>query len=175
MSKPVKLTSPKKKLPPAYVYRSIWRNPLHFIAFGFGSGVLPVAPGTWGTLIAIPIYMLMMYFPQWLYLVVTGVIIILSVIICDISEKDLKIHDHPGMTLDEIAGYLLTMAMAPPKATWIILGFVLFRIFDIWKPWPIGMIDRKVKGGLGTVLDDLIAAVYAALALELIILISTAN
>lgn len=161
----------KKHLPPASSYKSIWRNPIHFIAFGFGSGVLPKAPGTWGTLMAIPIYMLMMYFPLWLYILVTSVIIVLSVIICEISEKDLNIHDHPGMALDEIAGYLLTMVLAPPGILWIILGFIFFRIFDIWKPWPIADIDRKIKGGLGTVLDDLIAAVYAGLALELIVLI----
>ncbi|HVV68128.1 MAG TPA: phosphatidylglycerophosphatase A [Gammaproteobacteria bacterium] len=158
----------KHTFPPASSFRSIWRNPIHFVAFGFGSGIIPVAPGTFGTLAAIPLYILMMHLPLVWYIVLTLVFIIASIIICDIASRDLGLHDHPGMVLDEIVGYLLTMVGAPLGVFWIFVGFVLFRIFDIWKPWPIRWIDRKVTGGLGIVLDDLLAAVYSLIILQLL-------
>lgn len=149
-----------------FALRSVWRNPIHFITFGFGTGLLPKMPGTWGTVAAIPIYLIIMDFPLWLYGIITLAVIIFSVIACDITERDLGVHDYPGIVLDEIAGYLLTMFSAPLGWFWIIAGFLLFRIFDIWKPWPIGWVDRKVSGGFGTVVDDLLAAVYAWIVLQ---------
>jgi phosphatidylglycerophosphatase A len=151
----------------AHTIRSVWRNPIHFVTFGFGSGVLPKMPGTWGTVAAIPLYMLIMNFPLWLYGFVTLAVIVFSVIACDITEREIGIHDYPGIVLDEIAGYLLTMFAVPLGWFWIIAGFILFRIFDIWKPWPIGWVDRKVSGGFGTTVDDLLAAVYAWIVLQL--------
>lgn len=158
----------KKDLPHVSNFRQVWRNPYHFLAFGFGTGLLPKAPGTWGTVIAIPIYMLVMHFPFWLYFAFTIAFTVLSMIICEITEKDLGIHDHPAENIDEIAGYLVTMLFAPVGPFWIILGFILFRIFDVWKPWPIAWIDRRVKGGFGTVLDDVLAACYSAALMFLI-------
>ncbi len=158
----------KHTYPPASSIRSIWRNPIHFIAFGFGVGVIPVAPGTFGTLAAIPLYMLMMNLPLIWYITLTVLFIIGAIVVCDIASKDLGVHDHPGMVSDEIVGYLLTMLGAPIGLFWIIVGFLLFRLFDIWKPWPIRWIDRKVTGGLGIVLDDLLAAIYALVILQVL-------
>lgn len=157
----------KKHNIPAHTIHSIWRNPIHFIAFGFGSGVLPKMPGTYGTLVAIPLYMLIMNCSLWLYSLITLAVIVLSIIICEKAERDLGIHDHPGMVIDEIAGYFLTMLAVPVGWFWILAGFILFRIFDIWKPWPIRWLDQKMPGGFGTVVDDLLAAVYAWVGLQL--------
>lgn len=151
---------------PAYSLRSVWRNPWHFLAFGFGSGTLPKMPGTWGTLVAIPIYLLCAEFPLWWYAIMTLAAIVLAIIACDITERELGIHDYSGIVLDEIVGYLLTMLGAPVGWLWVILGFVLFRVFDIWKPFPIRWLDRHVSGGFGTVVDDLLAGVYAWIMLQ---------
>ncbi|MGV6825422.1 MAG: phosphatidylglycerophosphatase A family protein [bacterium] len=138
------------------------KNPVHFLAFGFGSGLFPVAPGTAGTLAAIPIYWLISDFSIWPYLGIVAAISIVGIWICGRSAADLNTHDHPGIVWDEIAGYLVTMTFAPAGWHWIVLGFVLFRLFDILKPWPISYLDKKVAGGLGIMLDDLLAGVAAA-------------
>lgn len=164
------MTSDKYKIP-ANTIRSVWRNPIHFIAFGFGSGTLPKMPGTWGTVVAIPIYLLMTHLPLWGYLALTTVLILISFVICDITARDIGVHDHPGIVLDEIVGYLLTMILVPTGWFWVISGFILFRIFDIWKPFPIRWVDRKVKGGVGIVVDDLLAGVYAWLILQMMALL----
>jgi phosphatidylglycerophosphatase A len=146
----------------------VWQNPAYFIAFGFGSGLMPIAPGTWGTLAAIPIYYLMRDLPWPLYVMLTIAAFILGVWVSDRVSKDLGVHDYKGIVWDEVVGYLLTMFLAPPGLFWIVLGFVLFRIFDIWKPQPIGWIDQKVNGGLGIMLDDVVAAVPAWLILQVL-------
>ncbi len=151
--------------------KNLWRNPIHFLAFGFGAGLSPVMPGTIGTLAAIPLYWLIADFPLWLYSLITLILIVVGIWICDVTSRDLGVHDYPGIVWDEIVGYLLTMLAVPVGWFWVIAGFVLFRIFDIWKPWPIGWIDRHVKGGLGIVVDDLMAAVYAWIILQLMALI----
>jgi len=141
--------------------RSVWRNPIHFLAFGFGSGAMPFAPGTFGTLAALPIYLLMLPLSLWAYLAVVWVMTLLGVWLCHITSRDLGVHDHGGIVWDEIVGYLITMIAAPPGWQWIVAGFVLFRFFDIIKPWPIGWVDRRVHGGLGIMLDDVLAGVLA--------------
>jgi phosphatidylglycerophosphatase A len=148
----------------------IWRNPIHILAFGLGSGLAPVAPGTFGTLVAVPIYLgLIQVAGLWGYLAVVAAMAILGIWICHASSRDLGVHDHPGIVWDEIVGYLLTMAAAPAGWLWVVLGFVLFRFFDILKPWPIAWADRRVSGGLGIMLDDVLAAVYAWLVLRVVI------
>lgn len=144
------------------------RNPMHFLAFGFGAGVMPFAPGTFGTLAAVPLYLLLRPLPLFSYLVVVLVSFVAGVWLCERTSRDLGVHDHGGIVWDEIVGYLLTMAFAPPGWLWILLGFVLFRLFDILKPWPIRTIDRQVPGGFGIMLDDLLAALYALLVMALI-------
>lgn len=155
----------KKQIPP--IPDSIWRQPLHFIAFGFGSGAMPIAPGTFGTLMAVPFYLIASHLPLVGYLICTLILTVSSIWVCHQVSKTIGIHDHPGMCLDEFAGFFITMLAIPPKLSCLIIGFLLFRLFDIWKPWPIGFIDRRLTGGLGMVLDDILAGVYACLILNL--------
>jgi phosphatidylglycerophosphatase A len=144
------------------------RNPLHLLAFGFGSGLAPKAPGTLGTLVAVPFYLLIegLALPVYLALVLTG--FLLGIWICGRTSRDLGVHDHSGIVWDEIIGYLLTMTFAPAGWQWIVSGFLLFRFFDILKPWPIRWFDRQVPGGFGIMFDDLLAALYAGVAIGLI-------
>lgn len=151
------------------IIRNIFHHPIHFIAFGFGSGLLPKAPGTWGTIAAIPIFLLIAQLPVWLYVLVTLLCILFAIYACDVTAKDLGVHDHPGIVIDEIVGFLLTMTFMPKTWLSIATGFVLFRLFDIWKPWPIRWIDKQVKGGFGIVLDDLLAAVFAWLVFQVLL------
>jgi len=145
--------------------RSVWRNPVHFLAFGFGSGCGPVAPGTWGTLVAVPLFMLMSSLSWPLYMGITVGLFAMGVWLCGRTARDLGVHDHPGIVWDEIVGYLLTMSFAPSGLVWAGLGFVFFRLFDIVKPWPIRRLDQGMPGGLGIMLDDVLAGAYGALAL----------
>ena len=145
-------------------------NPIHGLAFGLGSGLAPFAPGTFGTLVAIPFYLLLQPLSLSVYLGVLLLLIVVSIYICGESARQLKTHDHSGIVLDEICGYLVTMIWVPYSWLWLVLGFLLFRLFDIWKPWPIGLVDRKVQGGLGIVIDDVLAGVFAAMCLQLAIL-----
>lgn len=144
----------------------VWRNPLYFIAAGFGSGLMPVAPGTWGTLAAIPIFWLLSFCPLIVYLVVIIAAFVLGVFVTDWVARDMGEHDYGGIVWDEIVGYLITMFMVPVSMTWMIVGFLLFRLFDIWKPQPIRYIDQKITGGMGIMLDDVLAAVYAWIVLQ---------
>lgn len=139
----------------------VWKNPAYFVAFGFGSGLIPKAPGTWGTIVAIPLYLLLAQANLWVYAVVTVLAFIFGVILCSYVSRDIGEHDYPGIVWDEIVGYLLTMFMAPAGLLWVVVGFGLFRLFDIWKPFPINVIDKHVSGGLGIMLDDLLAAILA--------------
>lgn len=154
---------------------TVWNNPIHFLAFGFGSGTLPWAPGTWGTIAAIPIYLLLRDLSLFYYIILLSVVILAGIWICDVAEKAVGIPDYSGIVWDEIAGFLLTMLAVPPGWQWIVLGFILFRLFDIWKPWPIRWIDQFVKGGLGVMLDDLLAAVYAGVSLQILIHLYSIN
>lgn len=158
--------SRKKNIPP--VPREVWRNPLYFIAFGFGSGALPVAPGTFGTLMAIPCYLLLRQLPDLAYLIFVGCFIAFSSWLCGYISEKTHTQDHPGMCIDEFAGYFVTMLFAPTGWIWIIIGFALFRVFDILKPWPISYVDKNVHGGFGMVLDDVLAGLASCLIIQLL-------
>jgi phosphatidylglycerophosphatase A len=142
------------------------RDPVHFLALGFGSGLSPLAPGTFGTLAAVPLYLLLQPVSLPIYLAITALLFVVGITLCDVSARKLGVHDHPGIVWDEVVGYLVTMTAAPAGWYWILVGFVLFRLFDIIKPWPIRFIDRHVEGGLGIMLDDLLAGLLAALLLQ---------
>ena len=138
----------------------------YFLAFGFGSGLMPFVPGTFGTLAAIPVYCLMMYLPPGWYLALVVVAFLLGVKICDKVSRDMGVHDFSGIVWDEIVGYLITMYCVPIGIKWIFAGFFLFRLFDILKPGPIAWVDKKVGGGFGIMLDDVLAAIPALLILQ---------
>lgn len=146
----------------------VWQDPVYFIAFGFGSGLMPKAPGTWGTVAAVPVYLLLMHCNPIVYLILTALAFILGVWVSDKVSNELGVHDYKGIVWDEVVGYLLTMFMAPQGFKWMLCGFILFRIFDIWKPQPIGYIDEKVKGGMGIMLDDVLAAIPAWIIMQLL-------
>jgi len=141
--------------------KQILSDPVLFLAFGFGSGLAKKAPGTFGTVAGIPLYCLFVQANSLIYGLLTLAVTIGGVWICDIAAKKLDEHDFGGIVWDEIAGLLITLWLVP--FTWqnLLLGFVLFRFFDIIKPWPIKWVDRQVQGGLGIMLDDVLAAVFA--------------
>jgi phosphatidylglycerophosphatase A len=140
---------------------TLLRDPVHLLAFGFGAGLSPVAPGTFGTLIAAPIIAFVMSFGLMVHLVFALAATLAGVYICGESARRLAVHDHPGIVWDEIAGFAVTMLAAPRERYWLLAGFVLFRFFDIVKPWPIREADHSLRGGVGIMLDDIIAGVFA--------------
>lgn len=148
--------------------KQILTDPLLFLAFGFGSGLVKKAPGTMGTLAAIPLYLLFVQFNSWIYGLLTLIATIGGVWICDVAAKKLDEHDFGGIVWDEVAGYLITMLFVPFSWQTMSVGFVLFRIFDILKPQPIKWIDAKVSGGLGVMLDDVLAGLFAGLLLRFV-------
>lgn len=147
----------------------VWQNPIYFLAFGFGTGLINPAPGTWGTLAGVLVYVLIAHCSPLIYLTLTVAAFIAGSFWCHRVARELGVHDYSGIVWDEVVGYLLTMYSVPFHLSWIILGFLLFRVFDIWKPQPIGWIDRRVKGGLGIMLDDVLAAIPAWLILQILI------
>ncbi len=146
------------------------KDPVNFFALGFGSGLSKYAPGTMGTLVAVPLYLLLQPLSLLYYIAIAIAVTLIGIWLCERSAQKLGVHDHPGIVWDEIAGYLLTMIAAPAGWQWVVLGFVLFRLFDIWKPWPIKVIDRQVGGGFGIMLDDVVAALFAWCMLQLMAL-----
>ncbi|SIS44014.1 phosphatidylglycerophosphatase A [Neptunomonas antarctica] len=140
---------------------SILKNPIHCLAFGLGSGLAPKAPGTFGTLAAVPLFLLLssLSLSEYLYVVVFTSVI--GIYLCGKTARDLGVHDHPGIVWDEFVGFWITMIAIP--VTWwsVLLGFALFRLFDIWKPWPIKWVDQHVDGGFGIMFDDVLAGLLA--------------
>lgn len=148
----------------------ILKNPVHFLAFGFGAGLAPKAPGTAGTLVAVPLYVALVSFLDfYLYLGVVIVAFAVGIYLCAKTASDLGVHDHGGIVWDEFVGFWVTMILVPLTWYWLVAGFLFFRVFDIVKPFPIGWLDRKVHGGLGIMLDDLIAGIYAGIVLHLLV------
>ena len=139
-----------------------WFNPIHLLAFGFGSGAAPKAPGTWGTLAAVLIYWPLSQLSPEHYLLMLLVTSVMGIYICGQTARDLGVHDHGNIVWDEFVGFWITMFAAPVGWVWVVVGFVLFRFFDIIKPWPISWIDKNITSGFGIMLDDVIAGVMAA-------------
>ena len=152
------------------ILRPSWRlllsRPAYLIAFGFGAGLAPVAPGTFGTLLAFPLYWL--FFPEVgaiEFLVLVTVLFVLGVWACETTGRALGVPDHGGMVWDETVAFLLVLFFVPATPYWQAAAFLLFRLFDILKPPPIRYYDRTLKSGFGVMLDDLIAAFYTLLVL----------
>lgn len=146
-------------------FRELLKRPMCFLGLGFGSGLAPVAPGTFGTIAAIPIYLMMQDLPLWLYLAMTVAAFFIGITICQQSADWLGKDDPSAVVWDEIVGYLVTMIAAPTGWLWVVVGFILFRLFDILKPWPIGWFDKNLHGGLGIMVDDVIAGIFAFICL----------
>lgn len=141
------------------------QHPVHAFSLGFGSGLLPKAPGTWGTIVALPIWWVMLYWQQhpivmW---VCWGILTLCSIYSAQYTSDALGVHDHKAIVCDEIVGYLLVLLCLPYTWKSALFGFLVFRFFDIMKPWPICWCDQHISGGLGIVLDDILAAFYTVL------------
>ncbi|NTS77059.1 phosphatidylglycerophosphatase A [Catenovulum sp. SM1970] len=144
-------------------------NPIHFLALGFGSGYAPKAPGTFGTLAAIPVVYLASLLPLTGYVALTFIFAVIGCFICGYTANALKTHDHPAIVWDEVVGLMITFIAIPLSWQNLLAGFVLFRFFDILKPWPIKWADQKVHGGTGIMLDDVFAGLMAWLVLLVLI------
>lgn len=140
-------------------------TPSGFLAFGFGSGLSRLAPGTMGTLVAIPFAILLKNLSVPVFWMVLLVLFWLGVWVCDRVSRKLGVHDHGGIVWDEMVGYWLTVAFVPLQWTWLLAGFLLFRFFDIYKPWPIRLLDKNVSGGFGIMIDDILAAIFSLILL----------
>ncbi|WP_194089678.1 phosphatidylglycerophosphatase A [Vibrio hibernica] len=150
-------------------------NPWHLLAVGFGSGLSPIVPGTTGTLAAIPFYFLIVQLPLMGYFLVVLLAALVGITICQKTSDDMKVHDHGAIVWDEFVGFWITMSIVPmlglPIYDWhtVLIGFVLFRAFDMIKPWPIIVLDRRVHGGFGIMVDDVLAGIMAGFSLWLIV------
>lgn len=158
--------------------RALLATPAGWLACGFGSGLAPVAQGTFGSLAALLPWLLLRELPLWIYVIVLLAGFGIGVWACDIAGRALQVDDHRSLVWDEFIGQWVTLlplllpSLLPVSGFqwWMLaLGFVLFRLFDVWKPWPIGWFDRRVKGGMGVMIDDVIAGVFAAVVLALIL------
>ncbi len=132
-----------------------------WVSLGFGSGLAPKAPGTFGTMAGVLIFLLMSDLNLYVYIAITIAFYFFGVWAAQVYSDHLGVHDHGSIVWDEVVGFLITMIAIPAQWQWILLGFILFRLFDIWKPWPIGWLDAKVHGGTGIMIDDVLAGIYA--------------
>lgn len=149
--------------------RRVLRSPRLLLAFGFGSGLSPWVPGTMGTLAAVPLFLTLAALPWWAYAAVVVAAFAVGIYLCAHAAAALGVHDHPGIVWDEFVGYWITMFLVPVSWQWVLAGFVLFRLFDMLKPWPISLADKKLHGGFGIMIDDVLAGIAAWLCLHILI------
>lgn len=144
-------------------------NPIHFLAVGLGSGMFSKMPGTMGTIAAIPLWFLFAFIPNlpygdWIYWLIMFITFIFGCYLCDKTSKDTKTHDSGHIVWDEFVGMWMTLFFIPHiTVLWILAAFLLFRLFDIIKPWPIRWFDQRIHGGIGIMIDDVIAGIFSSL------------
>ena len=143
-------------------------HPSHFFALGFGSGLSPKAPGTAGTLVAFPLFWLLTFAPDHTQFIMLALLFLIGIPLCTQAGNALGVSDHGSIVWDEIVAMMLVLQFTPVTPLGWVIAFVLFRLFDIWKPFPIRQCDAKLKGGFGVMFDDLLAAIYAIICLEII-------
>lgn len=144
------------------------RDPVHLLALGFGAGLAPFAPGTFGSLVGLLLGLAVLHLGWWIAVGATLVVTLAGVWICGESARRLGVHDHPAIVWDEVAGMMIVLLAAPASWWGVLLAFGLFRLLDVWKPWPIRQIDHGMRGGLGIMLDDVMAALMAVALLSVI-------
>ena len=144
------------------------RDPLLLLALGLGSGLTPRGPGTAGTLVGVVLFLLLAGLPASLQALAVAAAVLLGIPLCGYAARRLGVHDDPGIVWDEIAGYLVTMIALPAEPAWVLAGFVVFRLLDIAKPWPIRWLDRHLGGGSGIMADDLVAGALGCAGLHLV-------
>jgi len=145
-------------------------DPGHLVSLGLGAGLVSKAPGTWGSLLALPLFLVMQPHGEAAYLALVAGLFLAGIYLSGRTARALGVHDHNAIVIDEIVGMLVTWIAVDPGWFAVIAGFVLFRFFDILKPWPVSRVDRSVTGGLGIMLDDLVAGAMAAAALQVLLL-----
>lgn len=158
------LTAEQKRAAP-------WFHPVHFLSFGFGSGLLPKAPGTYGSLAALPVLWLMSDVSLSVFVIATIVACCAGVGLCHYTAHKLQVHDHGAIVWDEIAGMLVAFIAVPFTWDTALLGFLLFRYFDIAKPSLIGVIDKRFDGGLGIMADDIVAGFCTLMCLHVYVMV----
>lgn len=156
------MTTSPKPLKPQF----LWQHPAHFFALGFGSGLAPKAPGTFGTLPGLPLYWAISTYSTSVQLAIITLLFLVGIYFCEITGKNCGVSDHGGIVWDEIVAMMLVLIFTPFFWAWWLIAFLLFRLFDIWKPFPIRQCDARIKGGFGVMFDDLLAAIYAIICLE---------
>jgi len=142
------------------------QHPAHFFGLGFGSGLAPKAPGTFGTLVGYPLFWLISVYALSTQLIIISALFLIGIYFCGVTGKALGVSDHGGIVWDEIVAMMLVLAFTPNQWQWWLVAFLLFRLFDIWKPFPIRQFDAKLKNGFGVMFDDLLAAIYAIISLQ---------
>ena len=165
LAKPPNLQSPNLQF--------LLQHPAHFFGLGFGSGLAKKAPGTVGTLVALPLAWMIMIYPPLIQLLLIAALFGVGITICSITGKNLGVADHGSIVWDEIVAMMLVLTFTPNKWQWWLTAFLLFRLFDIWKPYPIRQFDAKLKNGFGVMFDDLLAAIYALICLKVLIWMMT--
>lgn len=151
-------------------FSQLLRDPRLFLAFGFGSGLSRIMPGTCGTLASLPVYFLLSHLHWSLYAIAVVVSFFVGNYLCGYAAKKMKVHDHGGIVWDEFVGMWITLFLVPGIWQWVLVGFLLFRFFDMVKPWPISVADKKLTGGFGIMFDDVLAGVAAWICLQLLLL-----
>ncbi len=142
------------------------QHPAHFFGLGFGSGLAKKAPGTFGTLVGFPLFLLIATLSMSTQLSIICLLFLIGIYFCGITGKNLGVADHGGIVWDEIVAMMLVLTFTPNQWQWWLVAFLLFRLFDIWKPYPIKQFDAKLKNGFGVMFDDLLAAIYAIICLK---------
>lgn len=148
---------------------SIWTNPVHFVACGFGIGAIPYCPGTFGTVIGIPLVIVLSHYSVLSYFVVCFILFCVGIYLCGRTNHDFGTTDHPAAVFDEIATFPVVMIGIPTHWFFLLVGFFLFRFFDIVKPWPIRWVDKNIHNGFGVMFDDLLAAIFSSIILHAVL------
>lgn len=144
------------------VAKRTWQHPLYFIACGFGLGLMPIVPGTFASMAGVVLFFMLLSLPVWAYAAVTLAVIVLSVALSQWVINQTGLKDPTCVCVDEIAGVLVAFAAVPVNG-WLLVAFILFRVLDIWKPWPFGWMDRNIHGGFGMVLDDVAIGLFTSI------------
>ena len=149
-------------------FKLLISHPAHFLSLGFGSGLAKKAPGTFGTLVGMPIFWLISHYTFHTQLIIISCLFLIGIYCCAKTGKALGVDDHGAIVWDEIVAIMLVLAFTPLHWFAWVMAFALFRLFDIWKPFPIQYFDAKLKGGFGVMFDDFLAAIYAVIAFKVL-------
>jgi len=150
---------------------ALLKNPVHFCSLGAGSGLLPGMPGTYGSLLALFLFLPLTQLPFPVILTINAVLFLIGCLFCDFTARVIGRDDPSQVVFDEIVGMFFVLAFTPVSVTFYLIAFILFRIFDVLKPWPIKGCDKNIKGGFGIMLDDLLAALYTIIIMQIILII----